>query len=218
MKYLILILVFAIDLSFAQEPEPTPTAKPTRSPETRQERRERMREQMREQIRESRRIVQQFLDDDVFSSMRQQFEQMMEQMEQGRMDSFDKFFDDDVTERLLRGGFGKKAFGSLSTGQSRWIETPNERTLILKLEQAKGDPIDFKIEGSRLTISGQVERRNPNGVTKKSFTRSFEIPADCDPSKAKFENKDGEILIRFPKSIAKDSRTPVRPSDDDSTI
>lgn len=201
---------------FAQAPTPEP--KPTRTPETRQERRERMRTQMREQMRESRRILQQFLNDDMFTGLRQQFEQMMEQMESGSTDSFDQFFDDDVMERLFRGQQGRNAFGSLTTGQSRWIETPKDRTLVLKLEAAKNNPIDFKIEGSRLTISGHMERRHPQGVAKQSFTRTFEIPRDCDPTQAKFENKDGEILIKFPKIAAKDGRLPVRPSESDSTI
>lgn len=211
------LILFLLSLSaFAQTPTPEP--KPTRKPETRDERRERMRTQMREQMRESRRILQQFLNDDMFTGLRQQFEQMMEQMESGSTDSFDRFFDDDVMERLFRGQQGRSAFGALSMGQSRWIETPKDRTLILKLEAAKDNPIDFKIEGSRLTISGHMERRHPQGVTKQSFTRTFEIPSDCDPTQAKFENKDGEILIKFPKIVATDGRLPVRPDDGDSTI
>jgi len=211
----ILLLLFSFT-ALAQSPTPEPKA--TRKPETREERRQRMRTQMREQMRESRRILQQFLNDDMFTGLRQQFEQMMEQMESGSTDSFDQFFDDDVMERLFRGQQGRNAFGSMTTGQSRWIETPKDRTLILKLEAAKDNPIDFKIEGSRLTISGHMSRRHPQGVAKQSFTKTFEIPADCDPTQAKFENKDGEILIKFPKLIAKDGRLPVKPTENDSTI
>lgn len=216
MKYLF-ILLFPFVL-LAQEPTPVP--KPERTPETREQRRERMRAQMREQMSESRRILQQFLSDDMFSSMRQQFEQMMDQMEKGSMDSYDQFFDDKVMERLFRGQFGRSAFGSLGSGQSRWIETPKERTLILKLESAKNAPIDFKIEGNQLTISGEVERKLPNGVSKSKFTKSFSIPSDCDPGGAKFENKDGEILIKFPKIQAshKPNKRPVKPDASDEII
>src|SRR5690606_39032923 len=172
---------------------------------------------MREQMSESRRILQQFMDDDMFTGLRQQFERMMQQMEEGHMEDFQQFFDDKAFERLFRGGTGSAAFDSIGRGQSRWVETPNERILVLKLEVAKDTPVDFKIEGTRLSITGQYEKRSPNGVVKQSFSRSFEIPADCDPAQAKFENKDGEILIKFPK-ITGNQRRPVRPEAGDATI
>ena len=221
MKYLVFVLMCSFQLVAS---EPTPTPKPERTPETREERRARMREKMREEMRsqmqESKRILEQFLSDDMFSSMRQQFKQMMEQMEKGSLDSYDQFFDDKVLERLFRGQRGN-AFGALGSGQSRWIETPQERTLVLKLEVAKDQPIDFKIEGSRLTIATEVERKIGGGVSRQSFTRVFEIPSDCDPSKAKFENKDGEILIRFPKFAERskrDGKRPVKPDASDDII
>ncbi len=177
-----------------------------------------MRNQMREQMQESRRILQQFMNDDMFTGLRQQFERMMQQMEQGQMEDFEQFFDDKVFERLFRGGTGSAAFDSIGRGQSRWVETPNERILVLKLEVAKDTPVDFKIEGSRLTINGHYEKRSPQGVVKQSFSRSFEIPNDCDPGLAKFENKDGEVIIKFPKIKAQDQRRPVRPDESDVTI
>ncbi len=196
----------------------TPAPKTPRQPETRQERRERMREKMREQMRDSRRIIEQFLSDDMFADMHKQFEDMAKQFEDGRTDQFDQFFDDKAIERLFGGLRGSKAFGMLGSGQSRWLETPKERILVLKLEASKDTPIDFKIEDSKITISGVVERKTNMGVSKRSFKRTFKIPPDCDPAGAKFENKEGEILIKFPKLIAKDGRLPVKPESGDSTI
>ncbi len=196
----------------------TPAPKTPRQPETRQERRERMRTQMREQMRDSRRIINQFLNDDMFTDMHKQFEDMVKQFEDGRTDQFDQFFDDKAIERLFGGLRGSKAFGMLGSGQSRWIETPREKILVLKLEASKDTPIDFKIENSSITISGNIEKQTSMGVSKRSFKKSFNIPPDCDPTGAKFENKEGEILIKFPKLVAKDGRLPVKPDSGDSTI
>lgn len=196
----------------------TPLPKEPRKPETRQERRERLRQKMQEQMRESRRIIEQFLSDDMFTDMHQQFEDMMKQFDQGNADPFEQFFDDKAMERLFGGMRGSKAFGMLGTGQSRWIETPKERILILKIESTKDSPIDFKIEESTITISGKVSRTSNRGVTSHNFKRTFSIPDDCDPTQAKFENKDGEILIKFPKIVAKESLRPVKPDAGDTTI
>tara|TARA_R110000868_G_scaffold248282_15_gene504713 strand:- start:640 stop:1290 length:651 start_codon:yes stop_codon:yes gene_type:complete len=216
MKVLLAIFLIMSSLSWAQDN--TDQNKSQRVPETREQRRERMRAEMREQMKESRRILQQFLSDDMFTDMRKQFEQMMDQVDNGRLDDFDTFFDDDAIKKLFGGSRGSKAFGALGSGQSRWVETPKERILVLKLEMSKDTPLDFKIEGTTLTISGQVEHKSNRGVSKRSFTKMYQIPPDCDPAAAKFENKDGEVLIKFPKIIAKDSRLPVKPDSGDSTI
>lgn len=217
MKFSIIFLMASLLVADVSAQAPA-TKKVERPPETREQRRERMRTQMREQMKESRRILQQFLNDDMFTDMRKQFKQMMDQVEGGRLDDFDQFFDDDAMKRLFGGERGSKAFGALGSEQSRWVETPKERILVLKLKSSKDTPVDFKIEGSRLTISGSVERKSNRGITKHEFTRSFEIPVDCDPTQAKFENKDGEILIKFPKLVGADGRLPVKPDDGDSTI
>tara|TARA_R110000868_G_scaffold242548_1_gene498038 strand:+ start:391 stop:1041 length:651 start_codon:yes stop_codon:yes gene_type:complete len=216
MKILLALLFLTAIPCWSQEP--VDQTKPQRAPETRDQRRERMRAQMREQMKESRRILQQFLSDDMFTDMRKQFEQMMEQVDGGSLDDFDSFFDDDAMLKLFGGARGTKAFGALGSGQSRWVETPKERILVLKLEMSKDTPLDFKIEENKLTISGQVERKSNRGTSKKSFTKVFQIPADCDATAAKFENKDGEILIKFPKLALKEQRRPVKPDSADSTI
>lgn len=218
-KVIAFILISLMTQMLWAQPQNAPAPKPTRAPETRQERRERMREKMREEVQESRRILQQFMQDDMFSGLRQQFEQMFQQMEHGQLDDFQQFFnDEDIIKRLFKGGNGASPFNSIGRGQSRWLETPNERILVLKLEVAKDTPIDFKIESSRLDIEGFYEKRTPQGIAKQSFKRSYEIPSDCDPSQAKFENKDGEVLIKFPKLKIKDQRKPLTPDKSDSTI
>lgn len=209
----ILLILFPLSL-LAQTPQP----KEPRKPETRQERRERLRLQMQSQMRDSRRIIEQFLSDEMFTDMHQQFEDMMKQFDNGNADPFEQFFDEKTIEKLFGGGRGSKAFGMLGTGQSRWIETPKERILILKIESTKDNPIDFKIEDAKITISGKVARTSNRGVTSHNFKRSFIIPKDCDPAQAKFENKDGEILIKFPKIAIKDELRPVKPEPGDTTI
>lgn len=208
-----LLLLFPISL-MAQTPSP----KEPRKPETRQERRERLRLQMQRQVRDSRRIIEQFLSDEMFTDMHQQFEDMMKQFDNGNADPFEQFFDDKTIEKLFGGKRGSKAFGMLGTGQSRWIETPKERILVLKIESTKDNPIDFKIEDAKITISGKVARTSNRGITSHNFKRSFNIPKDCDPAGAKFENKDGEILIKFPKIALKDRLEPVKPDSGDTTI
>jgi len=209
----ILLILFPLTL-LAQTPQP----KEPRKPETRQERRERLRLQMQSQMRDSRRIIEQFLSDEMFTDMHQQFEDMMKQFDNGNADPFEQFFDEKTIEKLFGGGRGSKAFGMLGTGQSRWIETPKERILILKIESTKDNPIDFKIENSMITISGKISKDSNRGVSTHQFKRSFSIPEDCDPSAAKYENKDGEILIKFPKIAIKDDLRPVKPESGDTTI
>lgn len=139
--------------------------------------------------------------------------------------NFDKRFED------LMKNFEKNSFGPGTNmdgaiiGEYDWRETDTHQIFVLKVKQIKDRPLDIKIEKGRILLKGDVESIDENvakktkRVSKVHFERTFSIPVGVDQNNPEFENKAGELLIKFKKLKAiKDQRRPVGKDADDLTI
>lgn len=181
-----------------------------------------MQKQIEEMMRRRNEMIKSlFNDDDNFDAM-----------EKRMMDMMKRFDDDDFN--LGASSF----FGGSVVGEYDWKEDEQYKTLSIKVKQIKDRPLDIKIEKGMIKIKGDVEEVLENGSVKKKriskvhFERSFSIPAGVDEKNPQFENKDGELLIKF-KKIAKSNvksspriipknenkdRIPVMPDKDDVSL
>ncbi|MDD4975053.1 MAG: Hsp20 family protein [Bacteriovorax sp.] len=123
-------------------------------------------------------------------------------------------------------------------GEYDWRETPTHQVFVLKVKQVKDKPLDIKIEKGQIKLKGDVESvdiastksSKSKRTTKVHFERTFSIPDGVDQGNPDFENKAGELLIKFKKlktskvpskikSIEPvDQRRPIGKDADDLTI
>lgn len=152
------------------------------------------------QIDKNRQAIRELLGVDMLGDVSKRFEQLMEKF--GDQD-MEKFFKDDHFDQFMDNW---NPFEGLSDGHAHWMETPKERILIFKHKVPKNSPLDIKIQKGTIEIKGQSESTHEiAGVKSKSissFEQSYSIPDDVDASKASFENKEGEVLIKLPKKVA----------------
>ena len=96
-----------------------------------------------------------------------------------------------------------------------WRENEKERILVFKL--SSDTPLDIKIKDHTITVKGEVKERVENksswGNTLSTSIYRFQygpfpLPSDINPEEVKVEkkDKDGELLIRFPKVKAAQKR------------
>lgn len=181
----------------------------------------------KKQIDRNRQQIRELLGVDMLGDVSKRFEQLMEKFGDEDME---KFFKDDHFDRFMH---NLNPFQGLADGSSHWMETPKERILIFKHKVPKNAPLDIKIHKGRIEIKGQSETTHEvAGIKSKSissFEQSYSIPHDVDESKASFENKEGEVLIKFPKKVAgktvpkvpkkeEEDLKPLAPSEGDITI
>lgn len=143
-------------------------------------------------------------------------------------------FDDDFADRFdnLMKKFEQNRFGAPDmqlgavVGEYDWRETETHKILVIKVVQIKDRPLDIKIEKGFVRLKGDVEEvqgspsRKGKKISKIHFERSFSIPDGVDQTTPEFENKDGELLIKFKKlgpqapKNGKPKKTAPRESDD----
>ncbi len=129
-------------------------------------------------------IMKGLLNDESFIEMEKRMLEMMKRFEEG---AFDQGFDSS--------SFFKNSF---SFGYD-WKEDDNYKTLSLKVKQVKDRPLDIKIEKGMIKIKGSVEENSNGKKTMAHFERTFNIPSGVDEKNPEFENKEGELLIKFKK-------------------
>ncbi len=160
----------------------------------------------REQMEADRALIQKYFKSDLFKQMDKEVEKVLKSFDPG---AFQKFFDDDNFDKMFDRA---KPFAGLDDGDSRWLETPKERILILKMTMPEDAPFEIKIENNHIIVKGTIikkkEQRTAQGTnfyeTRQSINKTFPVPSDVNPDKAKFENKAGEILIKLPKKKVAD--------------
>jgi HSP20 family molecular chaperone IbpA len=145
--------------------------------------------------------------------MQRQFEEIMKAraemikslFDDSDFDSLDKKFED-LIKNFDRSGFPSIANQEMGEviGEYDWRETPTHQVFALKVKQIKDKPLDIKIEKGQIKLKGDVESveaKKPKSkrVTKVHFERTFSIPDGVDQGNPEFENKAGELLIKFKK-------------------
>lgn len=150
-------------------------------------------------------------------------------MEKRMLDMMKRFSGPGLDDSSM--GFGD--FGGVAVGEYDWIDTSTHKILKIKVQQVKDRPLDIKIEKGFIKIKGDVVSSVGNGnnkvVRKVNFERSFSLPNDVDQTNPEFENKAGEVLIKFKRLSAIPTKTkmlkkmppervPVAPDGDDLSI
>jgi HSP20 family molecular chaperone IbpA len=185
--FLILVLVFS-EIHAQQNSQNIPT---------RQDEFYQMIEQMRARHRE---MIKSLMYDDV------DYDSLFKQME--------KSFDGKSFEDMFQGRINP------IVGEFDWYAEGNFKVLKLKVTQVKDKPLDIKIENQTLKIKGVVESvENTENTKQKSvvqFERVFSLPDDVDATNPIFENKMGELHIKFPlkKPFNKQNSKPQLPESD----
>jgi len=167
------------------------------------DRHDQMQKQIQEMLKARAEMFRSLLDDSSFQDMSSRMEKLMQQFEN------DDFFvgGDDVI------------------GEYDWKETKSHHILSLKVKQIKDRPLDIKIKNGRIYLKGDVEsqtaKENRKSITRVHFEREFSIPSGVDETRPEFENKQGELLIKFKKKIVtapKKDLVPVPSTPQDQTI
>jgi HSP20 family molecular chaperone IbpA len=162
-----------------------------------------MQKQIEEVMKARDQILKSLIDDSDFQDMSSRMEKLMKSFDN------DDFFSgsDDVV------------------GEYDWKETKTYQILSLKVKQIKDRPLDIKIKEGKVTIKGDVESQSTSKTQKKitrvHFERVFSIPPGVDETNPEFENKKGELLIKFKKKITvapKKDLIPIVPTPNDQTI
>ncbi len=140
--------------------------------------------------------------------MQKQIEEIMKAREEMlRMLMDDRGFEDfekrmeQMMKNFGHGGFNLQQFDDPIVGEYEWLKTNTHKILKLKVKQVKDKPLDIKIEGGMIRLKGDVETVAGVGQQttrrKVSFQRAFTLPEDVDQNNPEFENKDGDMLIKF---------------------
>lgn len=212
MQHIVLGLLFVIFLSMSQvvKGEGPLQESEKDSSQANRERQDRFRQRLAEQ----QRILNELLNDETFKqgigTIRGLFDRLGKQLDSqnfshGLFDDVENFFQGQGLDHFLA---ESQLFKKLKSGTGKWIETPSEKILVLKLDVQKDTPVDIKIENEKVSISA-VGSRNQNMTDMNGHQRirqfeyqinqTYNVPEDCNGNAAKFENKNGEIKIRFPK-------------------
>jgi HSP20 family molecular chaperone IbpA len=176
-------------------------------------------------LKEYQREIEEMMKSPTFKGLGRMFEQMMQDMDQDIAKDLENFFQNGQFDTLLR---SSDIFGQMQIGQGEWIETPKERILVLKFKSTENSPLDIKVENGKITIKGQivVETKEQFAGGGESISRSvrsinqeYMVPEDVDAGSVNFENKDGEILMKFTKKafaskLEKSKEKPSRPKDE----
>jgi HSP20 family protein len=121
-------------------------------------------------------------------------------------------------DRLFEAFFGRR-WPTLGTGMERVIESsafgPNvdivdrDDDVLVRAELPgfKKDDIDVSVSGNTLTLKGETESEEHEEkgeyywreISRGSFLRTIELPAEVDDSKARASMKDGMLELLLPK-------------------
>jgi len=166
-----------------------------------------------------------------FKMREEMHRRMMEKLLKGTGSNEELFKDmEQFLDEVMSDSFSGFDSFTRTTAQNykmEWSETKEGRTLEIT-PKSKDQVLDINVSNGLVIIKGKTETKSQSGTSVSSFSNSFNIPGDCDPSKVKMNQKDGKILVQFPfwnsneitEKQKKDSngRKPVRPSKDDVQI
>jgi HSP20 family protein len=89
----------------------------------------------------------------------------------------------------------------------KFKEAANEYTLLAELPGVGKDDIDIEINGADVKISAatKADEKTPEATdewTKRSYARSFTLPAEIDDEKAVAQYENGVLRLTLPKKVA----------------
>lgn len=160
----------------------------------------------REQMESDRQLLERYFKSDLFKKFDKDIDKVLKSFDPG---AFQKFFDDDHFNMMIDKIDRTQGLGE---GDYRWLETPKEKILILKMTMPDDAPFDIKIENNHIVVKGTIiekkEQRTAQGTnfyeTTRTINKTFPVPSDVDGDKAQFESKPGEVLIKLPKKNVAD--------------
>lgn len=143
--------------------------------------------------------------------------------DQDMFSDMEKFLDEAMSDSLSP---FSSVRGVSNNFKTEWNESASGRTLVITPSSPE-QKLDIDVTNGMVTIKGKSEIKNGNNVSVSNFQNSFSVPADCDFSKVKIDQKDGKILVQFPytatskpkviKPIEED-RKPLPPSESDVQV
>lgn len=195
----ILVVLVGAVTAISQTVQSTP---PTRQPFDRAKRRMELREEMHRRMR-AKIFHNQGPDQDMFKDMESEMEAVM-------ADSFGSM--DQLKENY-------------SNFKSEWSESAEGRVLTLT-PQSPEQKLNIDVNATVITIKGESVQKTATSSVSSSFTNSFPVPGDCDGTKVKMSQKDGNIVMVLPykvapktvKTPAKEIRKPLPPNAGDIEI
>lgn len=96
-----------------------------------------------------------------------------------------------------------------SNFKSDWKESSTGRILVLT-PQSKDQKLNIDVNATMITIKGESQQKSANSVISSSFSNSFPVPQDCDGTKVKMSEKDGNLLVELPFKAAKTVVAPAK--------
>lgn len=167
------------------------------------------------------------LDQQIKEIMKAREEMLKSLLEDSAFENFDSRFED-LVKRFQQSNFDLSGMSGFTdgpiVGEYDWRETATHQIFVLKVKQIKDRPLDIKIEKGRILLKGDVEsvrentsmdKKKTKQISKVHFERSFSIPDGVDQANPTFDNKDGELLIKFKKH---NERLPLPKGDADTVI
>jgi HSP20 family protein len=125
----------------------------------------------------------------------------------GPFGEIDRLFEEFLGRRLPR-AFGWEREGMAEFGPNVDVIDRDEEVLVrAELPGYKKEDIEVSVSGSMLTLKGETrsEEKEEKGnyyrceISRGAFSRTLELPADVDESKARASMKDGMLELTLPK-------------------
>ena len=104
----------------------------------------------RKDMEKDRQLIQKYFKGDIFKQFNKEIDKVLKSTDPGL---FQNFFDDKNIDKLLK---GSGLSSGLKEGDFRWIETPLEKILILKMKLKEDAPFEIKIENNHIIIKGEI--------------------------------------------------------------
>ena len=188
---------------FAQQNKPKEISEAMKREKTNR----RFRKSLIDKLNQEKKQIEKLLGVDIYKQFDGQFEKLLEEFDKGFYDNMQKIFEDDTFNPLFQNA-KKFEYGFGAIG--KWSENDFERIFLINQEFSKDAPLDIKVEKQLIKIKGTIEkkfkRRGPNGdiaqVQKMSVNQEISVPHDVFAEKAKFDQKNNKVRIRFPKKNA----------------
>jgi hypothetical protein len=126
----------------------------------------------RRDMHKDRQLIQKYFKGDLFKQFDKEIQKVLKSSDPGL---FQNFFDDKNIDKLLK---SSGLSGALDAGDFRWIETPKEKILILKINLKENAPFEIKIENNHIVIKGQLtetkEQKTGSGSNYYKSSRAIE--------------------------------------------